>query len=303
MLRPCKGANKNSGSSGETWGLCPVARMWGCTSVDGARVQEEATRASPELTRLFHADRTSDSAEEDENRVKEDCHVRLARKEKANAVITHAQPTGLAGSHPRTIQPPKRVPQKRTDTGVRLVAATGCRDLPNQTRPCRVPGDEHVIYFLIGRVPRERSYSTAVNDSLDAAHVALDLSINVVETAGLAVLAAAVAEVTTFIESAANSIANAIQQSFSAAISGIQSAISAANKVPGINIPIPSLSPPDLSSLQSLTLPTTFEDQLNNLNSQLPTLNELRQIEYNMYCPEHNFYFIHVNFTAKSGNL
>ncbi|KAJ6607542.1 hypothetical protein B0H10DRAFT_1956157 [Mycena sp. CBHHK59/15] len=157
-----------------------------------------------------------------------------------------------------------------------------------------------------------KSYSTAINDSLNAAQAALDLSITVVEAvidffvdtyrstflcflelvvqAGLAVLAAAVAEIsngwvkaTTFVESAANSVANAIQQSFSAVISGIQSAISAANKVPGINIPTPTLSPPDMSSLQSLTLPTTFEDQLNNLNTKLPTLNELRQIVDNMW--------------------
>ncbi|KAJ7711532.1 hypothetical protein B0H14DRAFT_3639357 [Mycena olivaceomarginata] len=155
-----------------------------------------------------------------------------------------------------------------------------------------------------------RSYSTAINDSLNAAQAALNLSITVVEAvidffvdtyrstflcflelvvqAGLAVLAAAVAEISndwvkaTFVESAANSVANAIQQSFSAAISGIQSAISTANKVPGINIPTPTLSPPDMSSLQSLTLPATFEDQLNNLNSQLPTLNELRQIVDNI---------------------
>ncbi|KAJ6570421.1 hypothetical protein B0H10DRAFT_2353933 [Mycena sp. CBHHK59/15] len=156
-----------------------------------------------------------------------------------------------------------------------------------------------------------KSYSTAINDSLNAAQAALDLSITVVEAvidffvdtyrstflcflelvvqAGLAVLAAAVAEIsngwvkaTTFVESAANSVANAIQQSFSAVISGIQSAISAANKVPGINIPTPTLSPPDMSSLQSLTLPTTFEDQLNNLNTKLPTLNELRQIVDNI---------------------
>ncbi|KAJ6603980.1 hypothetical protein B0H10DRAFT_2314498 [Mycena sp. CBHHK59/15] len=148
-----------------------------------------------------------------------------------------------------------------------------------------------------------KSYSTAINDSLNAAQAALDLSITVVEAVidffvdtyrstflcflELAVLAAAVAEVriynaTTFVESAANSVANAIQQSFSAVISGIQSAISAANKVPGINIPTPTLSPPDMSSLQSLTLPTTFEDQLNNLNTKLPTLNELRQIVDNI---------------------
>jgi hypothetical protein len=82
---------------------------------------------------------------------------------------------------------------------------------------------------------------------------------------------------TTFVESAASNIANAIQQSFLVAISGIQGGISAANKIPGINIPTPSLSPPDMSSLESLTLPTTFQDELSNLSSQLPTLDDLRQ--------------------------
>ncbi|KAJ7934056.1 hypothetical protein B0H13DRAFT_1855527 [Mycena leptocephala] len=87
-----------------------------------------------------------------------------------------------------------------------------------------------------------RGYSIAVNDSPQAAQGALDFSLTVLEAivnffvdtyrstflcflelviqAGLAVLASAAAE-----------------QSFSAARSGIQSGISAANKIPGINIP------------------------------------------------------------------
>ncbi|KAJ7755607.1 hypothetical protein B0H14DRAFT_3166404 [Mycena olivaceomarginata] len=147
-----------------------------------------------------------------------------------------------------------------------------------------------------------RGYSIAVNDALTTAQAALNDSLTVVEAiidffvdtyrstflcflqlvvqAGLAVLGAATAEATTFVESAANTIANSIDQSFSAAMSGIQSAISAANKVPGINIPAPSLTPPDLSSLQNLQLPSTFQDQLNNLSS--PTLVELRQIVDNI---------------------
>ncbi|KAF7371861.1 Plasma membrane fusion protein PRM1 [Mycena venus] len=145
-----------------------------------------------------------------------------------------------------------------------------------------------------------RSYSAAVNDSLNVAQAALDLSITVVEgvidffvdtyrstflcflqlvvQGGLAALGAAAAEATQFVESVANNIGSAIQQSFSSAISGIQSAIDTANRVPGINIPTPTLSPPDMTSLQSLTLPTTFENQLAILNNQLPTLGELRQV-------------------------
>ncbi|KAK7006940.1 hypothetical protein R3P38DRAFT_3213731 [Favolaschia claudopus] len=83
---------------------------------------------------------------------------------------------------------------------------------------------------------------------------------------------------TNLVETTANSIATAIQQSFSAATSALQSAVSAANKFPGVNIPLPAISAPDLSSLQSLSLPTTFEDQLHKLQSQLPQLDELRQI-------------------------
>ncbi|KAJ7937674.1 hypothetical protein B0H13DRAFT_1852310 [Mycena leptocephala] len=131
--------------------------------------------------------------------------------------------------------------------------------------------------------------SAVINFFVDTYRSTFLCFLELVVQAGLAVLAAAVAEIsnervkaTTFVEPTANSVANAIQQSFSPAISGIQSAISAANKVPGINIPTPTLSPPDMSSLKSLTLPTTFEDQLNNLTSQLPTLNELRQIVDNI---------------------
>ncbi|KAJ7922629.1 hypothetical protein B0H13DRAFT_1865646 [Mycena leptocephala] len=136
-----------------------------------------------------------------------------------------------------------------------------------------------------------RSYSMAVKDSLNVAQAALDLSITVIEAvidffvdtyrstflcflelivqAGLAVLTEAVAEATTFVEAAANNIANTIQQSFSVATSVVQGAISTANKIPGLNIPSPNLSPPDMSSPQSLTLPTTFEDQMDTPFSDL----------------------------------
>ncbi|KAJ7480381.1 hypothetical protein B0H11DRAFT_2420578 [Mycena galericulata] len=131
----------------------------------------------------------------------------------------------------------------------------------------------------------------ALDDSLTVVEAIIDFFVDtyrstflcflqLVVQAGLAVLGAATAEATTFVESAANTIANSIDQSFSAAMSGIQSAISAANIIPGINIPAPSLTPPDLSSLQNLQLPSTFQDQLNNLSS--PKLVELRQIVDNI---------------------
>ncbi|KAJ7804463.1 hypothetical protein B0H14DRAFT_3774498 [Mycena olivaceomarginata] len=143
-----------------------------------------------------------------------------------------------------------------------------------------------------------RSYSRAINDSLNGARAALDLSVTVIEAvidfflvlqAGVAVLAAAVAEVDKLYiaQQLSSNLRQMVLQTtfsrrFSAATSAVQSAISAANRVPGINIPTPNLSPPDLSSLQSLTLPTTLQDQLTNLNNQLPTLDELRQIVDNI---------------------
>ncbi|KAK7007093.1 plasma membrane fusion protein PRM1, partial [Favolaschia claudopus] len=143
-----------------------------------------------------------------------------------------------------------------------------------------------------------------INSSLSPAQTAANLLLTVLESlieffvdtyrstflcllelviqAGLSVLAAAATEATSFVEATANSIATAIQQLFSAATSALQSAVSAANKFPGVNIPLPPISAPNLSSLQSLSLPTTFEDQLHKLQSQLPQLDELRQIVDNL---------------------
>lgn len=44
-----------------------------------------------------------------------------------------------------------------------------------------------------------------------------------------------------------------------------------------LNISVPEFSIPALSSLENVTIPTTFEDSLITLNSSLPTLNDLKE--------------------------
>ena len=57
----------------------------------------------------------------------------------------------------------------------------------------------------------------------------------------------------------------------------IASAVNAINKVnPFGDISVPQFDIPSLSALQNVTLPSDFETALTNLNSSLPTLDQLK---------------------------
>ncbi|KAH9820004.1 hypothetical protein DFH28DRAFT_1079900 [Melampsora americana] len=88
------------------------------------------------------------------------------------------------------------------------------------------------------------------------------------------------------------SAAEEAEKVFAEAVSGIRTAIPEAtiggaesllsdtiktlDKIPGIKIPQPNLQVPDLTALQNVKVPTGLSDALTQLNSSLPTLNELR---------------------------
>lgn len=86
------------------------------------------------------------------------------------------------------------------------------------------------------------------------------------------------------IQDVASGISTAIQDSISGANSAITSAIDAINKVnPFGNISIPQISSPDLSALNNVSLPSSFQDSLNQLNSSLPTFSQLKD-DINAMC-------------------
>ncbi|KAJ7594493.1 plasma membrane fusion protein PRM1 [Mycena floridula] len=143
-----------------------------------------------------------------------------------------------------------------------------------------------------------QQFADAVNGSMNAARAALVLSLTVMEAiinfivdiyrstflcflelvirGGLSIIIAAVQEFNSVAQSAAAGLRTGIQDSINSANSGIQDLINTANKL-GFHFTAPQISVPDLSSLENLTLPTTFQDALTQLNNTLPTFDDLKQ--------------------------
>ncbi|KAF9512769.1 hypothetical protein BS47DRAFT_1382798 [Hydnum rufescens UP504] len=95
----------------------------------------------------------------------------------------------------------------------------------------------------------------------------------------LAVLIGAVQTMSDFITSTFNGIRTSIQNDVATANNVIQAAVSGINKVTSlvhVNLNVPQFSIPSLDALNNVTLPTGFEDALLQLNSSLPTLDQLR---------------------------
>ncbi|KAF7289502.1 Plasma membrane fusion protein PRM1 [Mycena chlorophos] len=137
----------------------------------------------------------------------------------------------------------------------------------------------------------------AVNDSMNAARAALILALTVMEAiinfiidvyrstflcflelviqGGLAILIGAVQELNAVVGAAASGLRTTIQDAFGAANSALKGISDVASK---FGISVPTLSVPDLSSLENVTLPSSFTDALTSLNNSLPTFNELKQL-------------------------
>jgi hypothetical protein len=81
----------------------------------------------------------------------------------------------------------------------------------------------------------------------------------------------------TFLTSTFSGIKSTIQDSINSINSAIQTAVNGINDVNPFNdISAPQFNVPDLSVLDNVTLPTTFQDALTNLNNSLPTLDQVR---------------------------
>lgn len=84
----------------------------------------------------------------------------------------------------------------------------------------------------------------------------------------------------TAVREAAQGIQTAIEASISGINTFLSTTISAFNdalSLIGQSITVPTIAQPDLSALNNVSLPTSFEDGLLKLNSSLPTLDELRK--------------------------
>ncbi|KAH8814549.1 plasma membrane fusion protein PRM1 [Flagelloscypha sp. PMI_526] len=143
-------------------------------------------------------------------------------------------------------------------------------------------------------------YAEAVNASLNAARQALVLSLTVMEgiinfiidlyrstllcflelviRGGLAVIITAVDELNKVVQSVSGGLKTTIQNDITGANSAIQSAIDGINKInPFSDIKAPQITVPDLSSLDNVQLPASISDTLNQLNSTMPTFQDLKE--------------------------
>jgi hypothetical protein len=82
------------------------------------------------------------------------------------------------------------------------------------------------------------------------------------------------------VQAAASGIRTAIQDSVSAANTVLQGLSKVASLA---HVTIPTLSVPDLTSLENVQLPQSFTDSITALNNSLPTFNELKDTVEKLY--------------------
>ncbi|GAA6008232.1 hypothetical protein JCM10207_000047 [Rhodosporidiobolus poonsookiae] len=92
----------------------------------------------------------------------------------------------------------------------------------------------------------------------------------------ITLLVEAIEEAQEFVSDTVSGLRTAIRSSISGVESAIESAVGLIDKIPGVDVDIPDLSIPELSSLENITLPSTLVDALTSLNSSIPTYDDLR---------------------------
>lgn len=94
---------------------------------------------------------------------------------------------------------------------------------------------------------------------------------------GLALLIAAVQEITSFLQSTLNTIVSGLKNDATSLNSAITTIVNDLNKVnPFGNINAPQFDVTSLDSLSSITIPTDFENALIQLNNSLPTVSSIK---------------------------
>ncbi|RDB16658.1 Plasma membrane fusion protein PRM1 [Hypsizygus marmoreus] len=148
-------------------------------------------------------------------------------------------------------------------------------------------------------IASNEQFADAVNGSLNAARAALVFALTVMEAiinfiidlyrstllcflelvvrGGLAILIGAVNELNDIIKNVTSGLRTSIQNDIASANSVIAGAIDGINKINPFNdITAPQIPVPNLDGLQNIALPPSFEQALTNLNSSLPTVDDLK---------------------------
>ncbi|KIL62559.1 hypothetical protein M378DRAFT_755866 [Amanita muscaria Koide BX008] len=95
---------------------------------------------------------------------------------------------------------------------------------------------------------------------------------------GLQVLILALQELNTLVNNTASSLRTSIQNDITNANNIIQNAVNTINKAnPFSKISAPQITVPSLDGLQNLTLPSTLQDALVQLNNTIPSIDDLKQ--------------------------
>ncbi|GAA6015773.1 hypothetical protein JCM11491_002474 [Sporobolomyces phaffii] len=92
----------------------------------------------------------------------------------------------------------------------------------------------------------------------------------------LTLLVKAIEEAQEFVSDALSKVRVGIQGAVGGINTGLEKSIGLIDKIPGVNIDIPTIDVPELSALENVTLPSTVIDALTDLNSSIPTLDEFR---------------------------
>ncbi|GAA5834088.1 hypothetical protein JCM3766R1_004454 [Sporobolomyces carnicolor] len=100
----------------------------------------------------------------------------------------------------------------------------------------------------------------------------LDLAVH----GSLTLLVQAIEQAQEFVTEALSKVREGIQGAIGGINSGLEKSIGLIDKIPGVNVDIPTIDIPELSALENVPIPSTVVDALTELNSSIPTLDEFR---------------------------
>ncbi|GAA5872068.1 hypothetical protein JCM16303_000966 [Sporobolomyces ruberrimus] len=92
----------------------------------------------------------------------------------------------------------------------------------------------------------------------------------------LTLLVSAIEEAQDFVTNALSTVRTGIQTAIEGVNDGLENSIGLIDKIPGVDVDVPTIDIPQLSALENVTIPSTVIDALTDLNSSIPTLDEFR---------------------------
>ncbi|GAA5951636.1 hypothetical protein JCM3765_005989 [Sporobolomyces pararoseus] len=92
----------------------------------------------------------------------------------------------------------------------------------------------------------------------------------------LTLLVHAIEEAQQFVTEAISKVRDGIQSAIGGVNTGLEKTIGLIDKIPGVDIDVPTINIPELTALENVTIPSTVVDALTELNTSIPTLDEFR---------------------------